>query len=255
MSCAIQQVLRKQCDDSWKYAQAFGLNEPEEALQALIHGMISHQYSESALLVGASGTGKSMILNKVIKDQKAQMKDPSQLKVIQLTGLLHNEAKIACQEILDQFPSPNQRNEQIGSFDEAEEIIINRFQSQKHQIIFLLLEEFDLFATLQRGKQSFLYFLFDMLHHPKIKLGIFGITNRLDCISLLEKRVISRFSQIQIRFYPPDDFVQFLLFIQHRLLIQKKSIIKYKLDKEKVKKYNHSVQVSSYFYIFMEAIL
>lgn len=240
----ICEVLRSQCGYDWKDSKAFGLEEPQLELQSLIHSIIVHRHSESALLVGASGTGKTMILNSVLESEKQQMKDPKQIKIIELNGLLHNEPKIACQEILDQILDQNEKQSNQGSsFDETGEIVLKEFKSQK-KIFFLILNEFDLFATLQRGKQSLLYFLFDMLHHKEIILGIIGKTNRLDCISLLEKRVISRFSQIQIRFFPPDNLVQFLSFIQHRLTISKQSIKENNLDKEKVKQYNLSVQVS-----------
>jgi len=107
----------------------------------------------------------------------------------------------------------------------------------------LVLDQLDLFATLQSGKQSLLYFLFDLLHHPDLSMGIIGTTTRLDCISLLEKRVISRFSQIQIQFYPPEDIFHYLLLVQQRLLISPMSTKKHNLSSSLVKEYNESVQV------------
>ena len=114
---------------------------------------------------------------------------------------------------------------------------------QKHSMI-IYLENFDLFALHQRSSQSFLYFIFDLLHHTDISFGIIGETNRLDCISLLEKRVVSRFSQLQIPFYPPSSFELLFEIIRDRLVI---NINDPRLAKSKYlscyKQYNQNIAV------------
>ena len=211
----LRSLLRAQCSEGWAGAQAFGLEEQMGMLRSLVSGIVLHRRSESALLVGAAGTGKSFALSLVLEEAREFSKVP--IKRVDINGLLHNDPRVACEEILFQLDGA-EHDFSISSFDEAGDQVLEQLKGRK-EVVILILDNLDLFASLQGGKQSLLYFLFDLQHHNEINIGIFGTSTRLDCLSLMEKRVISRFSQIQVRFYAPEDLRQFLLFIQHRLLI------------------------------------
>ena len=243
----MQACLKRQVSEGWNGAVCFGIDEAYNMLKGVIDDIVEGINSSSALLLGASGTGKTMALNRILDEQREELLDPDHLVVIELSGLLHNEPRIACEEILFQITGeiPN-----VSSFDEAGEIVQETLKKAEESFI-IILDNLDLFATLQRAKQSLLYFLFDLIHQSDINLGVIGTTTRLDCISLLEKRVISRFSQIQIHFYPPDKLIQYLLFIQQRLLISDESIKQYNLSSEKVYQYNDGIRVSIFIEFWM----
>lgn len=55
-----------------------------------------------------------------------------------------------------------------------------------------VLDDFDGFA--RRSKQTLLYNLLDALQASRVRAAVVGVTARVDCVELLEKRVRSRFS-------------------------------------------------------------
>ena len=82
----------------------------------------------------------------------------------------------------------------------------------------IILEDFDTFA--RASKQSFLYSLLDFAH--RAELGGFvlcGITSRLDVLSLMEKRVKSRFENNQILFPPITKPMDLIRILRQRLFI------------------------------------
>jgi origin recognition complex subunit 4 len=64
--------------------------------------------------------------------------------------------------------------------------------------VIFILEEFDQFTA--HKLQSLLYNVFDLVQNSKSPVSVIGVTNRIDCVETLEKRVRSRFSQILINF-------------------------------------------------------
>jgi origin recognition complex subunit 4 len=73
--------------------------------------------------------------------------------------------------------------------------------------VIIILEEFHHFTT--HALQALLYNLFDLVQNSKSPVTVIGLTNHIDCVDSLEKRVKSRFSQIQILFSPPCNFQSF----------------------------------------------
>lgn len=58
--------------------------------------------------------------------------------------------------------------------------------------VVFIIDEFDLFAT--HARQTLLYNLFDIAQARKAPIAVLGLTNRVDVVESLEKRVKSRFS-------------------------------------------------------------
>lgn len=58
--------------------------------------------------------------------------------------------------------------------------------------VVFIIDEFDLFAT--HARQTLLYNLFDIAQARKAPIAVLGLTNRIDVVESLEKRVKSRFS-------------------------------------------------------------
>jgi origin recognition complex subunit 4 len=76
------------------------------------------------------------------------------------------------------------------------------------QCIVVVLDEFDLFA--HATKQTLLYTLFDITQAGHAPLVVIGLTCRLDVMSLLEKRVLSRFSSRQIHLFMSQSFDEYV---------------------------------------------
>lgn len=79
--------------------------------------------------------------------------------------------------------------------------------------VIVVLDAFDLFALHPR--QSLLYCLLDTVQNCRASfrnrgIAVIGITNRVDTIQLLEKRVKSRFSGRTIRTAPPNTLASWL---------------------------------------------
>ncbi|KAL3928786.1 MAG: hypothetical protein SGPRY_002241 [Prymnesium sp.] len=67
-----------------------------------------------------------------------------------------------------------------------------RREAQAQPVLFVL-HDFEGFAL--RSKQSLLYSLFDLMQSDDAQMAVIGLTARNDAVDLLEKRVLSRFSQ------------------------------------------------------------
>ena len=80
----------------------------------------------------------------------------------------------------------------------------------------LVLDEFDIFA--HTGKQGLLYALFDAAQAGHAPLAIVGLTCRLDALTLLEKRVLSRFSHRQILLFKSVAFAEYVELFRQSLL-------------------------------------
>ena|SRR3990167_1069316 len=230
---SLRGVIRDQLDENNYAVECIGLQEQKSMVENILQGVIENQHSDSFMLVGAPGTGKSLLLQQILSNLHKTHK--GKLIEIRLNGLLHSDPRVGCQHILESMGN----NQAFGSFEAETEKIINLFEG-KNKTIIVILDKLDLFANLYQGKQSLLYFLFDLLHNPRIYLCIVCMTNRYDCISLLEKRVISRFSQLQIRFYTPAEIEDYLSLIKSRLLIPTTNS---QLPKKTIQEYNESVNV------------
>lgn len=79
----------------------------------------------------------------------------------------------------------------------------------KGKPLVLIVDEFDLFA--QHPRQSFLYCLLDIVQGNRRSGGfaVVGVSARVDCLSLLEKRVRSRCQSHVLQMIPPSNFTAF----------------------------------------------
>jgi len=101
--------------------------------------------------------------------------------------------------------------QRVRDTTEAEEVsisallneLLDRVISQDKSLIFIL-DGFDLFC---RKNQTFLYNIFD-LTQKCTRIAVIGMTPRLDCLELLEKRVKSRMSQTVIHLNSPFKTIQ-----------------------------------------------
>jgi origin recognition complex subunit 4 len=181
--------------------------------------------NNAALLMGARGCGKTMILNQVIRDLRTKYTALGQSCVyVHLNGTIQTDDTLAMREIVRQLcdelriDKDKSRVSRTTFTDNLQFLVevLGKVQEMKMPVIFIL-DEFHLFA--ERGKQTLLYNLSDLLQSSNAQLALVGMTPRLDAYTLLEKRVRSRISYRRILLQSPTDSKRVLSILKSRLLI------------------------------------
>ena len=185
-----------------------GLSTETAQIASLIDQTISHGESNSLLVIGARGSGKSAVVNSILSTHKKQQ--PDAFHVVRLNGFIHTDDKLALREIWRQLGREMQTEDidVAGSKSYADALTtllallshptelgqdVNGAEGElKSMSVVFVLDEFDLFTTHPR--QTLLYNLFDIAQSRKAPILVLGLTTRFDVAEQLEKRVKSRFS-------------------------------------------------------------
>lgn len=126
--------------------------------------------------------------------------------VVRLNGFIHTDDKLALKDIWRQLGKEMEvEDELIGKTNNYADTLASLLALLSHpseiteaedgitsKSIIFIIDEFDLFAT--HARQTLLYNLFDVAQARKAPIAVLGLTNRIDVVESLEKRVKSRFS-------------------------------------------------------------
>ncbi|KAK3913323.1 Origin recognition complex subunit 4 [Frankliniella fusca] len=160
--------------------------------------------SNSALLIGPRGTGKSRLVQSVIKFLEEDCAAFDDSVIVRLNGYVHTDDRLALKGIATQLQLENTLGDRVfGSFAENLSFLLQCLKegNREHsKSVIFILDEFDLFC--QHQNQTLLYNLFDVAQSAQAPICVLGITCRKDVTDFLEKRVMSRFSNRQIHLYP-----------------------------------------------------
>ncbi|KAK0175710.1 hypothetical protein PV327_009439 [Microctonus hyperodae] len=163
--------------------------------------------SNSALLIGPRGSGKTTLVNSVMKELSSTKYFKENALIVNLHGLVHTDDRLALKDATRQMQLENVVGDKVfGTFAENLSFLLECLKSgnkKKSKPCIFLLDEFDLFCN--HHNQTLLYNLFDVAQSAQAPICVLGITCRLDVIELLEKRVKSRFSHRQIFLFPGDN--------------------------------------------------
>ncbi|XP_055836733.1 origin recognition complex subunit 4 [Episyrphus balteatus] len=162
--------------------------------------------SNSLLLIGPRGSGKTTLVNSVLYSLLPKKDFQKNTLIVQLNGLVHTDDRLALKAATVQMNLENATDGKVfGSFAENLAFLLACLKSgnKKSKSVIFILEEFDLFCS--HHNQTLLYNLFDVSQSAQAPLCVLGITCRLDVIELLEKRVKSRFSHRQVFLFPSSD--------------------------------------------------
>ncbi|XP_050359060.1 origin recognition complex subunit 4 [Nymphalis io] len=174
----------------------------------LISRSIMHGESHSALIIGPRGCGKTTLINSVLQQISKEADLINDAIIIKLNGLIHHDDKIALKSITAQMQLENAVGDRVfGTFAENLSFLLSCLTSgadRKCKSMVFLLEEFDMFCHSGRT-QTLLYNLFDITHSKQAPMCVLGITNRIDVMEMLEKRVKSRFSHRHIFLFPNEN--------------------------------------------------
>eukprot|EP00058_Branchiostoma_floridae_P012619 XP_002598107.1 hypothetical protein BRAFLDRAFT_124289 [Branchiostoma floridae] len=179
----LQRVLRERvykisapCD----VAGENDLDKPRRHLLDLIQRCSSMGESNSALIIGPRGAGKTMLLSSVLAELKENRDFRDNVLEVHLNGLLQTDDRIALKEITRQLQLENVvGNRVFGSFADNLAFLLEALKkgSRDSQAVLFVLEEFDLFA--HHKNQTLLYNLFDVAQSQQAPITVIGLTCRL----------------------------------------------------------------------------
>ncbi|NXY19514.1 ORC4 protein, partial [Atrichornis clamosus] len=203
-----------------------------------------HGESNSALIIGPRGSGKTALLNHVLKDLR-EMKQVREnlleffMKNHFISGLLQTNDKVALKEITRQLQLENVVGDKVfGSFAENLAFLLEALRKGNRTSscpVLFILDEFDLFV--HHKNQTLLYNLFDISQSAQTPVTVVGLTCRQDILELLEKRVKSRFSHRQIYLMNSFDFKQYIKIFKEQLSLPAEFP-----DESFAQKWNNNVQ-------------
>uniref|UniRef100_G3WAY0 Origin recognition complex subunit 4 n=1 Tax=Sarcophilus harrisii TaxID=9305 RepID=G3WAY0_SARHA len=236
----VQRILRERFCHQIPKGNLFGVQAQYKHLIELLKRTAIHGESNSALIIGPRGSGKTMILNQALEELMEIKQVRENVLQVHLNGLLQINDKIALKEITKQLCLENVVGDKIfGTFAENLSFLLEALKKGDRTTscpVIFILDEFDLFA--HHKNQTLLYNLFDISQSAQTPVAVIGLTCRLDILELLEKRVKSRFSHRQIHLMNSFSFSQYLKIFKEQLTLPEEFP-----DKHFTEKWNETVQM------------
>ncbi|KAF1946877.1 hypothetical protein EJ02DRAFT_393304 [Clathrospora elynae] len=207
-----------------------GLDEEYKSVHQIVEQTITAGEGNSMLVIGARGSGKTALVNKVLSE--IDKDNGGEYHVVRLNGFIHTDDKIALREIWRQL-GKEMDIEEDGSgpgknyADTLTTLLAllshpseqtGEITDQVAKAVIFVMDEFDLFA--QHPRQTLLYNLFDIAQSRKAPIAVLGLTTRIDVTNSLEKRVKSRFSHRYVHLSLAKTFTAFQEICKACLIIQ-----------------------------------
>ena len=206
-----------------------GLDIEYKTVYRLIEHTITAGEGNSMLVIGARGSGKTALVNKVLTEISKDNKED--YHVVRLNGFIHTDDKIALREIWRQLGKEMDIEEDGGVGKNYADTLATLLALLSHpsehtgeltdrvaKAVVFIMDEFDLFATHPR--QTLLYNLFDIAQSRKAPIAVLGLTTRIDVANSLEKRVKSRFSHRYVHLSLATSFTSFQELCKASVLIE-----------------------------------
>ncbi|XP_059473129.1 origin recognition complex subunit 4 [Neocloeon triangulifer] len=190
-------------------AEFRGFEEQRKNLLDLIRRAVRDGDSNSALLIGPAGSGKTTLVRSVLQEISKEKGFDKKALVVNLNGLIHTDDRLSLKSMSKQLKLENVIDEQVtGNFAENMALLLSTLNKADHEkALVFILEEVDLFCN--HHNQSLLYNLFDLAHRNESSVFVLGVTVRLDVMDRMEKRVRSRFSYRSIYLLPANNAKNF----------------------------------------------
>ena len=209
-----------------RWTPLVGLDEEYSKVSTLISQTVSAGESNSILVAGSRGSGKSALVERILNEQR----DRGSFHVVKLNGLIHTDDKIALREIWRQLGRETGFNQEPSAMKSYADTLTSLLALLSHSVeqgqsesqettksVIFVLDEFEMFATHPR--QTLLYNLFDVAQSRKAPIAVVGLTKRIDISDSLEKRVKSRFSHRHVHLRLATSWPQFKAACQSALML------------------------------------
>ncbi|XP_023293737.2 origin recognition complex subunit 4 [Lucilia cuprina] len=188
------------------YTTFRGHENERENVRQLLQRTAEMGESNSLLLIGPRGSGKTTLINAALADLMKNKDFVANTLIVHLDGNLHTDDRLALKSATVQMQLENATDGKVfGSFAENLAFLLACLKAgnRRSKSVVFILEEFDLFCA--HHNQTLLYNLFDVSQSAQAPICVLGVTCRLDVIELLEKRVKSRFSHRQVFIFPNSE--------------------------------------------------
>lgn len=196
-------------------------SEKVQLLEDMIRRTAVMSESNSVLIIGPRGSGKSAILENVVDKafQTKLIKD--NLLYVALDGLVHTNDNLALEDITRQLRMQDVEEKSLGSFSEKLRLLLSALKSgsKESKSILFVLDNFDLFCS--HKNQTLLYNLFDVAQSQQSPICVIGMACRPNVLQVLENRVSSRFSHQKIMLFEEMTFSEYLDSAKHFLTLHK----------------------------------
>ena len=210
------------------------LSDEYTKVNTVVNQTITAGESNSMLLIGARGSGKTALVNHILREQAKE--HPDDFHAVRLNGFIHTDDKIALREIWRQLGREMDLDEEenttrnyadtlaslLALLSHPLELGQEQAPGQTNKSVVFILDEFELFASHPR--QTLLYNLFDIAQSRKAPIAVLGLTTRIDVAESLEKRVKSRFSHRYVHLSSPKSFSAFVDVCKAAIFIEEDSI-------------------------------
>lgn len=179
-----------------KSDELVGYENEVKFLRSVIRNVVACVDSNSVLICGSRGSGKTSLVEHCLEAEDAESR----------TTLLRLDGGVDASEVNAFRFITREMDIEETDLPRMMSALREKCERSKRSAI-IILDEFDIFC---RKHQTLLYNLFD-LAQKSTYICIIGMTTRLDCIELLEKRVKSRMNQTIIQLTSPfrtrDDYM------------------------------------------------
>ncbi|XP_040416737.1 origin recognition complex subunit 4 isoform X2 [Cygnus olor] len=176
----VQKMLRERLCHHYATGKLFGTEHQYRHLLELLKRTTVHGESNSALIIGPRGSGKTALLNHVLKDLMEIKQVRENLLEVRLNGLLQTNDKVALKEITRQLRLENVVGDKVfGSFAENLAFLLEALRKGNRTSscpVLFILDEFDLFV--HHKNQTLLYNLFDISQSAQTPVTVIGLTCR-----------------------------------------------------------------------------
>eukprot|EP01038_Epipyxis_sp_PR26KG_P009933 gene9933-13362_t len=177
-------------------------NEGQQLLNTLLSSVKSQQ-SMSVILIGPSGSDRTLLLDEVINDfiectkvttnssvkNKNGKIDDNITRVARISGHITESDHEALISLANQFMIRPSTESNFSLALEDLEVHFKRSKMNNAPAI-VILDEFQVFA--KRARQVLIYTLLDLMHDAENLFVMIGLTGNADIHTMLEKRVVSR---------------------------------------------------------------
>jgi origin recognition complex subunit 4 len=237
------------------------LKSAYDTLHTLLRTTVASGESNSLLLLGSRGAGKSLLVNHALENLRRDLS--TDFHTVRLNGFIQTDDRLALREIWRQLGremevDESETNQVGGSYadtmtsllgllsqpEEVPDIGAVEYAAEKvvtKSVVFIL-DEFDLFTTHPR--QTLLYNLFDIAQSRKAPIAVIGCSARTDCVECLEKRVKSRFSHRWVHVPQPRNLVAFEEVVRDNLLVDEMRLGDTVLEQECAGTWNEYIKAS-----------
>lgn len=264
------------------------LEKQHTQLRSLLRSTVTASESNSLLLLGPRGAGKSLLLDLALRDLGSA--HSNDFHVVHINGFLQTDDRLALREIwrqlghsrdldetetedigasyadtmaslLSLLSHPDEMavdpgaNADIEALAQEASVIADGGQKTSKSIVFIL-DEFDLFTTHPR--QTLLYNLFDIAQSRKAPIAVIGCSTRMDVIECLEKRVKSRFSHRWLLVPGVKNIAEWNTAVEDALLLDASDEAQAKRSKNEekwVQRWNSGMKVSQLIHLYHNSIL